>query len=69
MTPFNLYKHINNTDVAIMPMEISFDATTDSYDIKVRWINIVLKRNLDMDIIQTIKIKKADMENWKLYGA
>lgn len=68
MIRYKMYKHINNTDVALVPMKIYYVPEKRIYKLTVRWINIVLKRNIDLGITQKIIIKADDMPNWRPYG-
>ncbi len=56
-----LYKHTNNSDVAIYPL-----AYVGKNKLKVQWVNIVNPRHIfaagDPDIIE---IKPKDLPNWK----
>ncbi len=68
MKPFNLYKHTNNTDVALCPVKIFFVPEKGTYKIKCKWFNIVNPNNAqDIGVEDRIEIKAEDMPNWKLY--
>jgi len=67
MRPFQLYKHENCTDVAMMFVKYPvFIPEKNGYKFKVRWFNIVNPRNVfDMNEPDTIFIKKEDLPKWK----
>lgn len=69
MRIMNLYKHKNNTDVAIMPIKVPFFVKEkNGYKIRVKWFNIVNpKKIFDLFITETIFVKKSDISNWKYY--
>lgn len=72
MRPFQLYKHIRNTDVAMMPVKMHFIAPKNGYKIRCRWFNIVNPNNVfDMHVgdrgTDDVFVKKEDMNNWRPY--
>lgn len=71
MDRFKLYKHVNNTDVAICP--INRPLFKDGFYIyEVAWFNIVqhrLKGKKPWLIdTETIRIKAEDIKNWILWS-
>jgi hypothetical protein len=61
-----LYKHDNNTDVALMPLDIA--ESGDVYKIKCRWFNIVNPKNVfDLGVVDSVEIKSQDLKKWKIY--
>lgn len=58
----NLYKHINNTDVAFKITKINY--IEEYVHLDISWYNIVSKPFfIDND---SIKIKKSDLKNWMI---
>lgn len=61
-----LYKHDNNTDVAMMPLEINYVKPVNGYRVKLRWFNIVNKNHtFDMGCPDQVFIKQQDFHKWK----
>lgn len=68
MRIFNLYKHENCTDVAILPIKIFYVFEKSGYKVKVRWFNIVNPDNIyDINFSETIFIKANDLKRWHLH--
>lgn len=65
----NLYKHENNTDVALYPVRSPFYVPEKKiYKVKCRWFNIVNPLNVyDMGIVDNVVIKAEDIRKWKFY--
>lgn len=61
-----LYKHDNNTDVAMFIIE-SFEED-DGWNVYVEWFDVNPKHNLrSLNIRDTVKVKKCDIEKWRKY--
>lgn len=69
MKTFNLYKHVNCTDVAFMPIKRPFYVPEKKvYKVKVRWFNVVNPKNVfDLGVVDHIEVKLEDTKNWRLY--
>lgn len=73
MKPFQLYKHKNCTDVALMPVKSPrYSTTRKVYKLKVRWFNIVNPKNVfDMNVgdngTDNVEIREEDLKNWRPY--
>jgi hypothetical protein len=66
MTKYNLYKHINNTDVAFSPIKVFYVKEKSLYKIKCSWFSIRNKiRYLGKDKIEIPQLKRPE---WKWYG-
>lgn len=63
-----LYKHVNNTDVALMPIKHPFKVPgKDRYKIKISWYNVVNPVNIfPCGVTETVTIRSEDIQNWKL---
>lgn len=72
MKAMSLYKHKNNTDVAILVLKaFHFQNPYENkgyYKIKVRWFNIVNRANMfDMDSQEILTIEQDTFKNdWEL---
>ena len=64
--PYQIYKHKNNTDVAINIVKSFYVKEKQRYNLKVRWINIGSHPWQDMNIVQRINIQNKDLLDWKL---
>ena len=63
-----IYKHDNNTDVAMWVLNSLYIPEKDVYKIKCRWLNIVNPKNVfDLGVIDKVEVKRADVKNWKVY--
>jgi hypothetical protein len=59
MNPFDIYKHINNTDVAICIIKSFYVKERDYYKFKVRWMNVVNPNNVfDTGVQENLKIPR-----------
>jgi ubiquitin C-terminal hydrolase len=64
MRIFELYKHVNCRDVAIMPKKIY--KLPHKLIIKIKWFNVVNPANkFDLHCDETIEIKTEDISKWK----
>lgn len=66
MRTFNIYKHKNCIDVAIIPLKIFYIKNKDVCKMKVRWIIYKYdgKKQYDLHIDQKITIASKDLKNW-----
>lgn len=60
--PGNVYSHRNMLDAAILVTN-EFLEDDGSYYLRVRW---VLKRGLDLGIVEDISVKEKQIKNWFL---
>lgn len=73
MEAFNLYKHVNNTDVAMCPVRIFYSKERKGYAINCYWFNIVNPKNeflIDLSprpSVDHVFVKEEDMSKWKLW--
>jgi hypothetical protein len=65
-----LYKHRNNTDVAILVLKKHFIPEKSQYKLKVKWMNIVNPNNIFYTGVQeTIAIDKSKFnKEWEVIG-
>jgi hypothetical protein len=68
MKIMGLYKHINNTDVAILIVKSFYISKSEYYKLKVKWVNIVNPANYFGLGEENLKISREDFKNWKLIG-
>jgi hypothetical protein len=65
MEKFKLYKHINNKDIAFMPMDLEKE-NQEGLTFYGKWYNIVhIPFFIDYD---TITVKTNDLPNWKEFN-
>ena len=62
MEKFNLYRHRNCTDTAIMPMYIV--VTKEFIVAKIQWFNITGDQPRAMGLKETIRIKTENIDHW-----
>ena len=67
VTRYKVYKHTNNTDVAMLVLHSIWIPQKKAYKVKCRWINIAMMQPTDMGIVQKVWIKKEQLLNWKEY--
>jgi len=70
MKTFRIYKHVNNTDVAIVPIKSFYVKEKELWKLKVRWIYYKKdgQYTKDMGIDQSITITKEEAKNWIYKG-
>jgi hypothetical protein len=75
MECLKLYKHENNTDVVLCPLEKSWKRIDGEvyFILKAVWFNIVQCRVSGMepmliDHVDEVKIRAKDLGNWKYWG-
>lgn len=61
----NIYKHKNNTDVAIRILSLFYIPEKRVYNVKISWINIGPHQWFDMNLHQRINIKADDIPDWQ----
>lgn len=67
MIPFEIYKHVNNTDVALVPVRMTH--SEEFLEIYCRWVNIVNSKHIfDMGVMDKVFIKKDDLHEWRPYA-
>lgn len=72
MRSFDLYKHENCTDVAIMPLKI-YRVNPEYIKVKLRWFSVhgnQLSKSIppfDLGVTETHKINIKDLAKWRLY--
>lgn len=66
MKTYNIYKHKNCIDVAIIPLKTFYIKESDTWKIKVRWIIYKHdgKKQHDLHIDEKITIASKDLKNW-----
>jgi len=63
-----LYKHINNTDVAIAILKQFYVKEKDTWKLKVMWWNVSTKRPPYCTYIeQRIEIPNKNKKDWRIY--
>ena len=63
-----LYKHVNNTEVAFEILKQYYVKKKQLYKLHVVWWNVgCCHEPWCMQIKQKLEIKKADWQKWKLY--
>lgn len=64
-----LYKHWNNTDVAMCVLHKFYDQQKDEYKLEVIWFNIVNPNNIySIGVKEILKINRSIfLKNWSLY--
>ena len=68
--PFQLYKHKNCTDVAMMPIKMYRIYSKNIVKIKCYWFNITNPDYVfNMGMTDKIEIKMQDLDKWLPYEA
>jgi hypothetical protein len=68
MQTFKLYKHKNNTDLALEPVRMLTIVPEGIVKIKCFWHNIVNPKNtFRIGRLDNIEIKLEDIKNWEPY--
>lgn len=65
LTPGILYKHLNNRDVAFLPIEVT--EQSDGLRLSGSWLNVVNPENIHFIDSDQIFIKSSDVEKWVRY--
>lgn len=68
MNFYDIYKHVNNTDVVMMPVSITY--ATCGLQIKCLWFRIVYDGGYVYLGDDTIFVRKKDLTRWiKVHGS
>lgn len=68
MNKGGMFKHVNNTEVAILVHTFDYMPQTHEFKLKVDWLNIVNPYNIfKCGVLEYLVIKADDIDNWEPY--